>query len=112
MIRGLSAFVISYCIANWKKVDLTFPSSHNFKWHLIRQGIMTIQGFIYSWSLFYLPLPIAVTMYAGTPIFIAIWDYIIFGQRLNSRQKGWFFLAFLGVVLTANGAYLKSMFFG
>ena len=107
MIRGLTAFSVSYCVSRWKQIDLTYPSSHNFKWHMIRQSIMTLQGFVYSWSLFYVSLPIAVTAYAATPIFVAVWDYIIYGQALNKYQKGWLFLAFLGVLLTANGEYLQ-----
>ena len=112
VIRGLTVICISYCLARWKQVDLTFPSAHNFKWHIFRQTIMVLQGLFYAWSLFYLPLPIAVTTYAATPIFIAIWDYLIFGMKINNRQKGWLLLATIGVALTANGGYLKTVLYG
>ena len=67
---------------------------------------MTLQGLVYAWAQFYLPLPIVTTTYGATPLFTALWDYFIFGQLINRRQRGWLFLAFVGVVLTANGGYL------
>ena len=63
---------------------------------------MTLQGLIFAWSQFYLPLPIAITLYSSNPIFVAIWDYFIYGVVLNNKQKIWFGLAFLGVVVTSN----------
>lgn len=31
-VRGLSAIILSYAIARHQKIDLTYPTSHNFKW--------------------------------------------------------------------------------
>ena len=73
---------------------------------------MFLQGIVYAWSQFYLPLPIVVTLYAATPIFTAIWDYLVYGVSINQKQKGWFALAFIGVLLTSNGSYLHDMVFG
>jgi drug/metabolite transporter (DMT)-like permease len=112
LIRGLTALSLSYAIARWKGIDLTYPSFHNFKWQLIRNSIMVLQGLVYAWSQFYLHLPIVVTLYAATPIFAVLWDYWVFGEVINDRQKGWLALAFVGVLLTANGAYLHAVFFG
>ena len=111
-IRGFTALVIGYLISRWKSIDLTYGLPNNFKWQMIRCSIMTLQGLVYAWSLFYLPVPIVVTMYAATPIFTAIWDYLIFGSTINHRQKGWLALAFVGVLLTTNGRYLESILNG
>lgn len=111
-IRGVSAVTIAYCIGRWRGIDLTFPSEHNFKWQFIRNIVMVVQGLVYSWSQFYLPLPIAVTLYSTNPLFIAIWDYWLYGVTINNKQKVWFCLAFLGVILTANCQFLKAVIFG
>lgn len=108
-IRGLAATILPYFIARYNNIDLTFPSRHNLKWQFIRNGIMFIQGFVYAWSQFYLPLPIVVTLYASTPIFSAIFDYLVFGVIINKKQKIWLLVAVGGVILTANGAYLQDL---
>lgn len=73
---------------------------------------MCLQGLVYAWSQFYLPLPIVATLYAATPIFTAVWDYLLYGISINQKQKGWFALAFIGVLLTSNGGYLETKLFG
>jgi drug/metabolite transporter (DMT)-like permease len=69
---------------------------------------MVIQGYVYSWSQFYLPLPIVVTIYAATPVFSALFDWLIFGVGINFKQKVWLAVAVVGVVLTANGGSLMN----
>lgn len=101
--------VISFFIAAHQKIDLTFSSSNNFKWQIIRNGIMFFQGLVYAWSQFYLPLPIVVTLYSSTPIFTALFDYWVYGVSINQQQKIWLIVAFVGVVLTSNGSYLKDL---
>ena len=108
-VRGLAATFVPYLIAAYQNIDLTFPSSHNFKWQMMRNGIMFLQGFVYAWSQYYLPLPIVVTLYASTPVFSAFFDWLVFGISLNKKQKMWLTLAFSGVLLTANGKYLEKM---
>ncbi len=76
---------------------------------MIRNGIMFLQGFVYAWSQYYLPLPIVVTLYASTPVFSAFFDWLVFGIGLNKKQKIWLALAFSGVLLTANGKYLEKV---
>ena len=70
---------------------------------------MFLQGFVYAWSQYYLPLPIVVTLYASTPVFSAFFDWLVFGISLNKKQQMWLTLAFGGVLLTANGKYLEKM---
>jgi drug/metabolite transporter (DMT)-like permease len=70
---------------------------------------MFLQGFVYAWSQYYLPLPIVVTLYASTPVFSAFFDWLVFGIGLNKKQKIWLALAFSGVLLTANGKYLEKV---
>ena len=111
-IRGITAFLVCYLVGRLKSIDMTFPSSHNFKWQLIRGSFMVAQGFAYSWSQFYLPLPMVVTIFSTSPIFVALWDYWIFGVLINNRQKGWLMLAFIGVMLIANCTYLESALLG
>lgn len=111
-IRGLAATIVPYLIARYQDIDLTFASYHNFKWQFVRNGIMFVQGYVYAWSQYYLPLPIVVTLYASTPVFTAIFDYFVFGVAINKKQKMWLLVAVAGVVLTANGAYLQDLIAG
>ena len=48
LVRGTSVAVISYLIGRQQGVDMTFPSTHNFKWQTIRNGIMVVQGLAYA----------------------------------------------------------------
>ncbi len=100
---------ISYCIAAHQKIDLTFASTNNFKWLIIRNVIVFFQGLVYAWSQFYLPLPIVVTLYSATHMFTALFDYWIYGVSINRQQKMWLVVAFFGVVLTSNGSYFKDL---
>ena len=73
---------------------------------------MVLQGLVYAWVHFYLPLPIVLTLMASSPIFTAIFDKFINGIELNKVQIIWFAIAFLGVILTANGNYLSFVITG
>ena len=73
---------------------------------------MVFQGLAFAWCQFYLPLPIAITLNSTSPIFSALWDRILNGIKLNRAQTMWFVVAFLGVILTANGNYLSFIFTG
>jgi drug/metabolite transporter (DMT)-like permease len=112
VVRGLTLIFVTYLIA-WKtNTDLTFKSKHTFKWQLIRNSIMVLQGLVYAWAQFYLPLPVAITLQSTSPIFTAIFDKILNGVNLNKKQTMWLTVAFLGVVLTANGTYLSYLWTG
>ena len=106
LIRGFTSTLITYLIGRQLKIDLSFPSPHNFKYQLIRNSIMLNQGLVYAWSQFYLPLPIAVTLQATSPIFATIFDRIINKTSINRRQCAWLVVAFTGVLLTANADLL------
>ncbi len=95
-----------WVIARHQKIDLVFGDPRNFKWQLLRNGIMALHGLIYAWSLFYLPLPIVVTLNSSSPIFAAFFDRVIYGTLLNRPQLCWLLVAFSGVILTANGTYI------
>lgn len=111
-IRGLAATIVPYLIARYQSIDLTYPSYHNLKWQFIRNSIMFIQGYVYAWSQYYLPLPIVVTLYASTPVFTAIFDYVVFGVAINNKQKIWLVVAVAGVIVTANGEFLQELITG
>lgn len=73
---------------------------------------MIFQGLAYAWSQFYLPLPIAVTLQSTSPIFASIFDKLLNNIDLNFRQRIWLLVAFLGVILTSNGAYIHYLLTG
>ena len=112
LVRGLAVSIISYLVARRQGVDLTYPSSHNLKWQMLRNGIMVVQGLAYAWVQFYLPLPIALTLMASSPVFTAIFDKLLNGIELNHKQICWLSVAFIGVILTANGNYLYFLLNG
>lgn len=112
LARGVAVTIISYLVARVRGISLSFPSKHNFKWQTIRNSYMVFQGLAYAWVQYYLPLPIVLTLNSASPIFVAVFDSILYGVRLNGAQKGWLSLAFLGVVLTANGNYIVFLLTG
>ena len=73
---------------------------------------MVIQGLVYGWSQFYLPLPIALTLTATSPLFAAIFDWLMNGVKLNKAQIAWLIVAFCGVILTTNGNYISYLLTG
>lgn len=106
LIRGFIAIIVTYLIGRFYNIDLTFPSAWNFKYQFFRNCIMLNQGLVYAWSQFYLPLPVAVTLQATSPIFATVFDRLINNVKLNQTQSFWLVVAFLGVLLTANGNYI------
>jgi drug/metabolite transporter (DMT)-like permease len=64
---------------------------------------MVVQALCFNWSMYYLPLPIAFTINVSSPLFVGIWDWLLYGVKLNYRQICWLMIAFFGVVLTVNG---------
>ena len=70
---------------------------------------MVLQTISYAMVQFYLPLPIAITLNATSPIFIYIYDYLIYGVTINHTQTVYVVIAVIGVILTANGAYFATL---
>ena len=102
-VRGFAIAIITYLCGWAKEIDLTFKSPHNFKWQIIRNSIMIVHTLVYAWSQFYLPLPIAITLNSTSSIFASILDKVINNISLNKFQIIWLIIAFMGVILTANG---------
>jgi len=73
---------------------------------------MIFQALCFSWSMYYLPLPIAFTINASSPLFVAILDKIFYGIELNKKQLVWLIFAFMGVILTINGQGLMEILGG
>jgi drug/metabolite transporter (DMT)-like permease len=112
LVRGFSVAIVCSLYARWKGTDLTFPDPHNFKYQIIRNTIMAIQGLAYAGVQFYLPLPIAITLTCASPIFTSFFDRVLNKVYLNRTQTLWLVVAFLGVVLTANGKYFTYLISG
>jgi len=62
--------------------------------------------------MYYLPLPIAFTINNSSPLFVAVFDKLIYGVELNRKQLVWLIIAFIGVVLTVNGNQIRSQIAG
>lgn len=73
---------------------------------------MVFQALCFSWSMYYLPLPIAFTINVSSPIFVVIFDKIFYGIELNKKQLFWLMIAFIGVILTVNGNQIMSKITG
>ena len=86
LLRGLANIFVSYFLGLKQGIDLTFNSSFNFKWQAIRNIIMIVSGLGYTWSLFFLPLPVALTIQSTSLIFTTFFDRVINKTRLNRRQ--------------------------
>jgi len=108
LARGLTLYVLTYVYCSLKGIDLTFKSEHNFKWLSIRNTMMVIQALCFSWCMCYLPLPIAFTINASSPLFVAFIDRFLFGVKLNKVQVVWLLIAFMGVILIVNGNEIMS----
>lgn len=101
MVSILSAILMKYL-----NIDFTFKSTHNLKWLLIRNSIMVLHNYVYSYVQYYLPLPIAITLNAISPLFVCFYDYLIYGVKINKIQTIALIVSLVGVFLTANGSYL------
>ena len=109
VVRGLSATLLCYSILRYQKKDTAFPSAYEFKWLFARNSIMMLHNVAYAMVQFFLPLPIAITLGAISPIFVYIYDYLIYGVTINRMQTVFVAVAVIGVVLTANGAYFVTL---
>lgn len=67
---------------------------------------MVLHNFVYSYVQYYLPLPLAITLNSISPLFVCIYDYLIYGVKINKQQTIALILALFGVFITANGSYL------
>jgi drug/metabolite transporter (DMT)-like permease len=110
-IRGVVAMGIMYMISLKQNQDLTFASHHNFKWIFINSLTNLMTALVYAWCQFYLPQPIAIALNSSTPIFIALFDKIIYGVSLNKAQICWLIVTFLGVLMVANGNQIVALIY-
>lgn len=110
LMRGLAVSVLSFALIRWLRLDFCFPSAHNLRWLLIRNGIMVVHNFAYNLAQFYLPLPIAITLGYISPIFIYFYDYWLYGITINRGQIVFLIISIIGVVLTANSSFLITFF--
>ena len=67
---------------------------------------MVLHSFVYSYVQYYLPLPLAITLNSISPLFVCLYDYLIYGVKINKIQTIALIIALMGVFLTANGSYL------
>jgi len=109
-IRGVVAMGIMYLLSLRQKQDLTFASKHNFKWILIISATNLLMALVYAWCQFYLPQPIAVALNSSTPIFMALFDKILYGVSMTKPQVTWLMVTFFGVLLVANGNQITTIF--
>lgn len=107
--RGLTLIVVVYFLLRYFKKDITFKSVVDFKRINLRSSIMVLQHLSYSAVQYYLPLPIAITLSTTTPIFVCIYDYLLYGIAINHLQIFFLVLSVIGVLITANGAYLITL---
>ena len=73
---------------------------------------MTIHGYYFSFTQFYLPSPITYTIYFSGPLFVILIDYFVYNTKITKKQSIGVIIAFFGVLLTTNGAIIMSFITG
>ena len=104
--------LIIYLISLRQKQDLTFGSPNNFKWSIINSLTVLFCALIYAWCQFYLTQPIIIAINSTSPIFVAIFDKLLYNVSLNRAQTFWLAITFIGVLLAANGGQVSAFFSG
>ena len=69
---------------------------------------MVVHGFMIAFSQFFLPLPIVHTISTASNLFVFLWDYWLFGVKINKTQKLGIFVGIIGVLLVVNGRIIMN----
>lgn len=72
---------------------------NQYVWCLIRTLALCITTFVFSIAQFYLPLPILHTINCTAPIFAILFDYLLNGNKLDTRQITGVILTTLGILV-------------
>jgi drug/metabolite transporter (DMT)-like permease len=67
-------------------------------------------SFIFAAVQFYIPLTVVHTIYSSGPLLVNLLDYVINGAKLTKKQIIGAVVAFLGVLMIANGNLALSYF--
>ena len=110
MVRGYVLLIASYFLCLRKKVDTTIKDKTSFGRLMLRNIIMSMNGWVAGFAQFYLPISIVHTLSAGGPIFIFIIDYYINGVKVNKKQVIGIALGVVGLILTINGSFIMVYF--
>lgn len=72
----------------------------------LRHTLLSVYGFGFAESQFYLSAPVIYTIYFSGPLFIMLVDYTYFKITISKQQTVGVILTGFGVLLTANGQAL------
>lgn len=67
---------------------------------------MAVHNYIISLAQFYLPLPLVHIIHSSGTLYICVWNYLIFGTKINYEQIKGIIIGFTGVILVINGRIL------
>lgn len=78
----------------------------------LRHVLLSVYGFGFAESQFYLSAPVLYTIYFSGPLFIMLIDYTYFKTSISKKQSAGVVLTGIGVLLTANGQALWAWIMG
>ena len=109
LVRGYVLLMASYFLCLRKKVDTTLKDKSSFGRLMLRNVIMSMNGWVAGFAQFYLPISIVHTLSAGGPIFIFLIDYYLNGVGVSKKQVVGIALGVVGLVLTVNGSFIMIL---
>ena len=102
---GLLLFNATLCKIN-KKPFISLDKKTSLKYLNIRNIIIVLYGYIFTESMFYLPLTIVQTVFFSGSLFIFIEDYFLNKITVSKKQLLGVFIATIGSLLTINSPVL------
>lgn len=86
-----------------------FWDSQDFRLLGVRSTILILHGLVMAGVQFYLPVPIVHTLNCSGALFVFIIQYMLDGVKITKNQTIYAGVAFLGIIISANGRELYKL---
>ena len=99
--RGIVLFLFN--LPHALSQDYTTLTPKSSRYLIFRQFLLILYSSTYAQMFFYLPVNLVYTINACGPLFVLIFDYLIYHIKISKVQLLGVFMAILGVLLIING---------
>lgn len=109
LARGVAICFSHILLCSFLGIDLNFKSWKDIKYLLIRNTLIGMHQYFYSWLHFVLSFPLINSILITGPLFVFIIDYYLNGVTINRDQTWGIVISFVGILVNINGDLLMRI---
>lgn len=109
LARGTAICFSHILIFYYLAIDINFKSWRDIKLLLIRNTLMGLHQYFYSWLHYVLSFSLLNSIFVTGPLFVFIIDYFLNGVTINRDQTWGIVVSFVGIFININGNLIMKI---